>query len=464
MGEPCHVLLIDPPWLGEGARWWDRAGSAMPGLALPCLAAWLERGGHSARILDCQALGLTLAELPALLAREREPQLVGITTMTPIVPNALAIAGMCRRVFPDAMVVMGGAHASVLPEELLEDEHVDFAVRGEGERTLGELAEGRAPAEIVGLSYREESGIRHNPDRPLIDELDELPLPAYHLLPLERYRPGLGTYRQLPATSMLTTRGCASNCEYCFKLFGRRMRRRSSTRVVEDIRQLKSRFGIRQIQFYDDSFTAHRRALREFCQEMTAAQLEVSWTCYGRVDGADAELLALMARAGCHQICYGIESGDAATLASIGKRIQLDQVRRVVRWTRAAGIEPRGTFMFGNRGETKASMERTLQLALSLDLDVALFSVATPYPGTELFRWAEKGGHLLTRDWAQYDRAHAVLRLPSAAPEVVWAYHRRAYRRFYLRPRFLARRALRLRSRRQLKEAFQVFRGVFGYR
>ena len=171
-----------------------------------------------------------------------------------------------------------------------------------------------------------------------------------------------------------------------------------------------------------------------------------------------------MASAGCHQICLGVESGDPGTLTTIDKHIEAEQVRRAVRLTREAGIEPRGTFMFGNQGETAASMQATLDLALELDLDVALFSVATAYPGTEFFRWAEAEGHLVTRDWALYDRNSTTVRLPTVDPEVVWDFHRRGYREFYLRPGFVLRRCLRLKNLRHLQDAARVLTEVARYR
>ncbi len=460
MPTPRRVLLIDPPYLGDNIHWWDRVGSHMPGLGLPTIAAWLERRGHQVGIIDGHAEGLELARPQQALARMGRPDWIGVTAMTPVVPQALSLVRSCRRLFPDTPIVMGGAHATVMAEDLLRHREVDAVVRGEGEETMAELVEGAAFEGIAGLSWRRGGAVVHNPDRPLLQDLDALPSPAWHLLPMERYRPGLGTYRQLPAMSLMSGRGCPNRCTYCFNIFGQRVRRQSAERVIQEIHRLHRDHGVRQIQFYDDTFTLKRSWLEAFCEGLVRELPQISWTCYGRVDRVDADSLALMARAGCHQICFGVESGDPEILAAIDKRIGPDQVRRAVRLTRAAGIEPRGTFMFGNQGETEASMQRTTNLALELDLDVALFSVATAYPGTAFHRWALEHGHLVTEDWARFDRNSTTVRLPTVAPGTVWAFHTRAYRRFYLRPRFLARRGLRLRNLRHMADAAKVLAAV----
>ncbi len=458
-----RVLLIDPPYLGDNTHWWDRVGSQMPGLGLPILAAWLQRRGHRVRLLDGHAEGLSLSRPDAHLRAER-PDLVGISAMTPVVPHALELAAACRRIHPGVPIVMGGAHASVMPDDLLGCPDIDYVVRGEGEHTLTELVEGEDPAGIAGLSWRSDGQVQHNPDRTLLADLDELPSPAWHLLPMQRYRPGLGTYRQLPAMSLLSGRGCPSRCTYCFNLFGRSVRRQSPGRVVQEIRRLRTEFGVRQVQFYDDTFTLQRSWLQAFCERLRRELPEITWTCYGRVDTVEADVLGWMSAAGCHQICFGVESGDPTVLGSIDKRIEPDQVRRAVRLTRQAGIGPRGTFMFGNRHDTPASMQRTLQLALELDLDVALFSVATAYPGTAFFDWARAEGRLTTTDWGRYDRNSTTVHLPGADPQEVWGFHRQAYRRFYLRPRMVLRHGRRMARPRQLLDAARVLAAVAGYR
>ncbi|MBN1336052.1 MAG: cobalamin-dependent protein [Deltaproteobacteria bacterium] len=458
-----NVLLIDPPYLGRNVHWWDHVGSHMPGLGLPSLAAWLEHRGHRVYIVDGHVERMDVHTPERLLARFR-PDLVGITAMTPVVPAALAVARACRRLFPGVPIVLGGAHPTVLPEDVLAHSEVDFVVRGEGEVTLAELVEGSDPATLAGLSWRAVDGIVHNPDRPLLPDLDALPSPAWHLLPLSRYRPGLGTYRKLPAVSLMTARGCPNRCTYCFNLFGHQVRRQTPTRVVEEVRRLRAVHGIRQIQFYDDTFTLRKDWVLELCGRFAREVPDVAWTCYGRVDTVDADMLDSMARAGCHQICFGVESGDPEVLRTVEKHITIDQVRTAVRLAREAGIRPRGTFMIGNQGETPASMQRTIDLALSLDIDVALFSVATPYPGTAFYRWAEAEGRLVTRDWGQYDRNSTTVRLAGADPETVWAFHRAAYRAFYLRPKFVLRYGLQLRHLRHLWDGFRVLAAVGTYR
>jgi len=441
---PVDVLLIDPPTRGRRAPPWERAGTRMPSLGLAQIAAVLEAAGVRVAILDCDAEDLTAAGLRDRLAAMGRVPSVGITATTSTIGGALAAAVATRATMPSARVVLGGVHPTVMPADVLADRSVDLVVRGEGEQTLLELVEGVAVADVAGVSWRDDGCVVHNPDRPHIADLDTLPLPAYHLFPLHRYRPGLGTARRFPALSMVATRGCPGRCTYCFRTFGDTLRLRSMDRILDDIEALQARYGVRQIQFFDDTFTASRRRITDFCAGLRQRGIRLSWACYARADTVDEALLRQMGAAGCHQICFGIESGDADVLQAIHKRIRIPRVRQVVAWTRAAGIQARGTFMLGNPGETPASMQRTLDTALSLDLDLALFNIATPYPGTELYSWASEHGYLRTCDWSLYDRAHMIMDLPTVDAALVERALPRAYRRFYGRPRFLASRAPRL--------------------
>lgn len=447
---PLDVLLVDPctrsgtrqPWVLQP---WTRAGTRMPSLGLAQIAAWLEEHGVRVGVIDAEVEGLSDAALQARLATRGAPAWVGITATTSTIGAALRTAATCRRALPGVRIVLGGVHPTARPDEVLAHPAVDVVVRGEGEQTMLALAQGAPWAEVSGLSWRRADGaVVHNPDRPHLPDLDRLPLPAYHLFPLHRYRPGLGTARRFPALSMVATRGCPGRCTYCFRTFGDTLRMRSMDRLLDDAAALQSRYGIRQLQFFDDTFTASRRRIVDFCDGLQARGLRLSWACYARVDTVDRALLTRMADAGCHQVCYGVESGDPAILRSIDKRISLQRVRQVVAWTRQAGIQARGTFMLGHVGDTPASIERTVQASLDLDLDLALYNISTPYPGTALFEQAREQGLLRTLDWSLYDRAHMVLDLPTVSGAHVERELGRAWRRFYGRPRYLATRAPRL--------------------
>jgi radical SAM superfamily enzyme YgiQ (UPF0313 family) len=298
----------------------------------------------------------------------------------------------------------------------------------------------------------------------MVEDLDSLPFPAYHLFPMEHYRPALGLYRRLPAVGMITSRGCPYECTFCATQgqWGRRTRLRSAENIVEEIRMLQTDFGIREVFFYDDTFTVSKERVQNICEQLLKGGIDLSWTCMSRVNTIDMELLRLMKRAGCHHILYGIESGDNTILDNIKKRIDLEQAYSAVAMTQKAGIAARASFMFGNQGETEETMQRTLDYAIKLDPDFAFFNVATPYPGTAMYDWALENGYLKTHEWDLYDASHSVVELPTVTAEAVERFQKHAMRRFYLRPGYLSRRLIRIRSWEEAKVAAKAFAAVVG--
>lgn len=435
------VLLINPPWNIDTASVWAVINPSYPSLGLLYIAGVLMRSGHDVSIIDARALQLTVDTLRNKL-RELgyAPDFIGITATTRIIDNALVCAKICREIFSQTRIVLGGVHPTLRPEEVLSNDFVDYVVRDEGEFTMDELAAGKPLEEIMGLSYKTPAGIMHNARRPFLDDLDILPMLPTHLLPMERYHPALGAYKRLPAFGLLTTRGCPGRCTYCYQNFGPKFRYHSARRLVEQIRALQKNHGIREISFYDDTFTVVRRNVMEFCRLAVEEKLGISWSCFSRVDCVDLEILKMLKAAGCHQIMYGVESADPQILLNINKRIDLNRVREAVKMTREAGINCRLAFMFGNPGETEETMEKTMQCAIEMDSDVAIFNIATPYPGTAMYDWAKQGGYLKTEDWTQYNFSQSVMELPTVSSIKVEEYYKQAFRRFYFRPKYLIRR------------------------
>lgn len=455
-----RTLLVNPPWIRRQGNIWLDIASVMPPLGLAWLAAQLERAGHEVLVLDAHAERLDLELIATRLHVLGPFDLVGITATTSLIGNALAIARLAKAEHPTSRVVLGGVHPTVLPEEVLAEPAVDIVVRGEGEMTLLDIVEGKDLPEIAGISFRDGSRFVHNPDRELVPNLDELAPPAYHLLPMDRYYPAAGAYRRLPAVSMLATRGCPGRCTFCYRLFGKRIRVRSGRRMAEEAKNLQDRFGIREICFYDDTFTAFRKEVLAFLDGLKELGVDLTWSCFSRVDAVDEDLLRRMKASGCHQIMYGVESADPEILKNIGKRITPDLVERAVRMTQQAGIDVRAAFMIGNPGETSESLETTFRFALRLNPDLVVFNIATPFPGTEMHRWAEEHGCLTTSDWQQYDFSRPILDLPTVSQHVLADFYKTAYRRFYLRPSYIARRLGKIRSWADLVQTWRGVRAV----
>lgn len=460
------VLLINPPWeqLSEDVRAKARVENLMPSLGLGYIAAMLERNGLEVQILDANAEGISPAKLAQyLLQRGWQPKHIGITATSHTIATALAMAMACKEALPKYVVTLGGVHPTVLPEETLTCDAVDFVVRGEGEFSYLELVTGRKIEDIGGLSYKRDGRQFHNPSRASMAKLDELPFPAFHLMPMHKYHPTLGTYRQLPAMGVIGSRGCPFNCTYCASpaFWGKTVRFRSAGNIFEEISLLVKNYQIKEIQLLDDTFTVAKGRLEELCELLSKADFRITWSCNSRVDIADDELLKLMKAAGCHSISYGIESADEEMLERIKKRISLDQARKAIALTKKNKITCRTSFMFGNPGETRETMQKTTQFAIETMPDFVVFNIIRPYPGTEVYKWACEMGGLMREKWYMAPESGPIMRLPDLSRQDLVNAQSQAMRRFYLRPRYALSRVSRLHSLKDIQMYMEGFVGIF---
>ncbi|MDD4900806.1 MAG: radical SAM protein [Patescibacteria group bacterium] len=461
------ILLINPPWvIGEDKNLWKQVGSCWPSLGLAYIAAVLLRAGCSVKCVDCSAERFTVNDtIEALKKYQENFDFIGLTATTPLINNALAIARAIRKIFPKAKIIFGGVHPSVLPDEVMARPEVDFVVVDEGEETMKELVQGGDLKSILGLCYKENGQIIKNKPRPLLKNLDDIPPPAYHLLPMDKYYPALGSFKRLPAMILFATRGCPGRCTYCHRAFRGIVRKRSARSILSEIKILQLNYGIREVAFYDDTFTLFKDVVKEFCETIIKEKIDIAWTCFTRVDCVDEAMLILMKQAGCHLILFGVESADEQILRNIKKNISLEQVKKIVRLSRAIGIETRASFMFGNQGETEETIKKTIDFSLKLDPDEVQFNIATAYPGTEFFNWAKEKGYIKNFNWDDYSMSNVVLELPNLSKEKLQYYYGLAHRRFYLRPKIILRRLGRVRTYEQLKQeiwgALMIFNFIF---
>ncbi|MBN2056828.1 cobalamin-dependent protein [bacterium] len=458
------LLLINPPWIRRQGNIWAEVGSCSPPLGLAYLAAYIMHHGHTCAILDMEAERLLPERLPERLRDVPRPRAVGISVTTSTFYAARDIVTRLREIEPAALYIAGGVHPTVRPEESLDGLGVDVVVRGEGEKPLLALLRGEPAATVPGTGSRLDGVLRMPPPGPFFPNLDEVPPPAYELLPMHAYHPALGSYRRLPAASMVVSRGCPGRCTFCFGgLLGQRWRFFSATRILADIQRLVTDYGIKEISFYDDTFTANP-GIREVCEGIIRNDLDVSWVCFARVDTIDLELLRLMKKAGCHQIMFGLESADRAILRAIRKRFDPEMVVQAVKLSKQAGLDVRLAIMFGNPGETTATIERTIAFVKRLNPDILIANITTPYPGTEMFNWAKEHGCLRTENWDEYTLSQCVMELPTIASSDVEAAYAGVYRRFYLRPSYLLRRLARLRSPAAVQLHYQSLKAVLAMR
>jgi anaerobic magnesium-protoporphyrin IX monomethyl ester cyclase len=443
-GRTMTVLLINPS-MGDyyqGAKV-KAAITLSPPLNLALLGAQLKLAGHRVVALDMEAE--PEADVAALLRRV-QPDLVGITFRTPLFPQAKALALQVRAQCPAAMIVAGGVHASTRPQACLDRAPFDVVVRGEGDHTIVELAQGLPFESIQGISWR--GG--ETPARPLIADLDTLPFPAWELFDLSLYQTPSLVAREVPVADLESSRGCRAQCIYCTKgVFGSAYRTKSPLRMVDEIEHAKAH-GFKAFNFVDDSFTTVTSRAIAVCQELLRRELRMPWTCTNglRVGNVNEEFFRLARKSGCWLVAFGFESGSDEVLKRIKKGATVAQARRAVVWARKYDFTILGYFMVGLPGETGATIRETAEFAASLDVDFAKFSITMPLPGTPLYTsWSAQ-----IKDQEQTDFSiHRSGGRFYTHPDFSWAeledHTRRAYRTFYGRPTYVAKRLARsLRS------------------
>jgi len=459
------VFLINPPWerREQDVRKKLKVESCLPSLGLGYIAAMLEKNGISVAILDATVEGVDIGNFINYLRKlKSRPEYIGITATTTEINMALEVAQICKKILPESKTVLGGVHPTVMPKETLTNKNVDFVIRGEGEFSFLELVQGNNIANILGLSYKVNGRQVHNLPRDRIKDLDNLPFPAFHLMPIEKYHPPLGLYKRLPAVNIITARGCPNRCTYCatHTIWSNKLYCRSVENIIEEIKYLAKIFGIKEISISDDTFTISKERVMQFCDKLLSEDIDLTWSCNSRVEKIDEEALRLMKKAGCHHICYGIESADEEILKNINKNISLNKAKELLKLTKKIGITCRASFMFGNPGETSETMKKTLDFAISTNPDFAVFNVTTPYPGTPMYKWAKDNGYLMDENWETYHGSKAHIKLPTIEPENIEQFQKHSFKKFYFRIRYIISRILKTRTIYDLQMNIQAFRSV----
>lgn len=402
-----RVLLINP--------FYPISETPSPPLGLAYLAGALEQAGARVKILDYVVYPYRRNALEAVL-NEFKPHVAGATAVSMTFDHARRVLSDVKGIDPDILTVMGGPHVTFCAQETLETfTDLDAVVIGEGEETLVELINALETARnldtVSGIAYRAGSKVTTTSKRKRIKNLDALPFPARHLLPLGRYRT-LG----MPI-SMTTSRGCPYKCIFCVgrKMGGSRVRYHSAERVATELQYLAD-LKFHQINIADDLFTANDDHCLAICEEILKRKLEINWTSFTRVDTVSEKLLSEMKAAGCTAVSFGIESANPAILKTIKKGISVEQVRNAVRICRRVGIRPYASFLLGLPGETPQTIKETVEFATNLQQEGLAygFHILAPFPGTEVRAQSDRFGiRILTDDWSRYDANRAVIETES---------------------------------------------------
>jgi len=439
-----RVLLIAPPSRQLAYAGLKKASIARvhPPLSLASLAARV-RGRGTVRILDLNVAPAPQQALAGVLESYR-PTHVGVSGVTPLYPYMLETLRTVKRFDPATITIAGGPFVSARPEEVVTAAEVDVAVIGEGEETFAELLE-RPLAEVRGICHRVDGKPLRTDPRPVIEDLDDLPMPAWDLFDLGHYHAPVAVERHPPGALCETTRGCPHNCVWCSKIpFGSKFRVKSPQRVVDEFVHMR-RAGFGEAHVEDDGFSEDIGHAKEVCRALIAARIDLPFNLLNgiRVDRFDDELAGLLAAAGCYQCGFGIETGSDDVRSEAGKRVTGDEIRRALGIARRHGLETMGYFIMGLPDETEATLQATIEFMCSLPLDYAKVSTFVPYPGSRAFAELEQTGRILTHDWGRYlhhDLEHDIFRHNVLTKAMLAGYYRTAYRRFYLRPSYMLRR------------------------
>ncbi len=369
-----RVLLINTPMSLT-----DTVYEYAEPLGVLYIGSYLSERGHDVRIKDYSVDRYDKTKLRELI-NNFSPEIVGISFMSASYNSANVLINNIRGIKPDIPIVVGGYHATAMPELTLKDMNVDVVVRGEGEITFWELAEvidSKDRLESVkGISYRGGESIVHTPDRELVENLNELPPPKRELLHESKY----------PRFNIISSRGCPFHCIYCDRSISKgKIRFRSPENLIDEIKSNIKKFGNRPILFVDDHFFINKRRLFKFFDLLEKGNISIKWVCQSRVDSVSPEVLHRAKKAGCIQIMYGVETGDPDELEYINKQTTLEQAENAINWTKKAGITARANFMLGFPISGRSNIENTIRFAKKIMPDLVRFFIVKPFPNTTLW-------------------------------------------------------------------------------
>ncbi|RJP28054.1 MAG: radical SAM protein [Candidatus Omnitrophota bacterium] len=429
-----------------------------PPVGLAYIAALLESRGYNCQIIDAQIMGLSSHEL--LREIRIQPDLIGISSSIVTYPAALDTAKVLKEAFKGTPVIFGGPHPSSIPEKALQNDCVDAVAVGEAEATMLEIARRFKDGEhlfsgIEGVIYKNNGEVVTNSPRKLIEDLDALPFPAYHLLPgFKLYK---SRARKSPVAPLLTNRGCPYQCTFCNKdIFQRRIRSRSPENVIKEIDWLVNKFSVKQIDILDDNFNFDLNHAKQILDLIIDRDYSLAINMQNgiRADNVDPQLLDKMKKAGVFKIGFGIETADPQVQRKIKKVLDLDKIIGITRQAQEKGIIVYANFIIGLVGDSQESMQRTIDYAVRLSPDIANFMIALPLPGTELYKEIEEKGKFLVNVDGGVEKGfygnQVFYEIGSLNKDMVLKYYRKAYRDFYIRPGRWARLIRSIRSVNEL--------------
>jgi radical SAM superfamily enzyme YgiQ (UPF0313 family) len=457
------MLFTSPAGLAKGSV--KKPSFGIQPLGILYLASYLKERAdfdYEIKVVDAYTSGNTAEDIRKVIA-DFKPHIIGVSAVTILIYDAQHICSIAKGIDRNIMTVIGGPHATSVPSDVANHPDTDVVVTGEGEDTFFQLcraiSRGGNWHALPGIAYKRGLDIVVNGPAQPINYLDTIPFPDLSMLPdLKQYNPMPHWGKSGSFSTMITSRGCPYDCSYCSVTSnqGRKYRHRSAFNIINELEVLHRSFHVTSVSFRDGTFTTIRQRVMDFCRLLKERALDVSWSCNVRANELDLELLKTMKDAGCSFIFFGIEQGNASLLLK-HKKYRKDQVINAVHMARLAGIDVMGYFMLGMPEEDMSTIQETIRFSTSLPLNSAVFTVLTPYPGTETYRYCRENGLLKEASWDQYDaREKIVWEHPNLTEQQLMSMMKKAYRDFYLRPTVIKDRLKKIKNFRELFNHFKI--------
>ena len=469
------ILLINPPRfneiIGNNPSIIEEERGYNPPLGLLYIASYIQKHTeHEISIIDSQVERLDYNSLKLKIESEK-PDLVGITAMTMTLVDVIKTTGIVKQVDDTIKIVLGGPHVNLFPNETIKIGSVDYLVLGEGEEVFNDLVaaidSNSEMEKISGIVFKNNGHVVSTGPRSHIKNLDDLPFPARHLVPYEKYNSLL--FKGRVVTTIFTSRGCPFRCSFCDRPhLGKVFRSRSAQNVVDEM-EACVQLGIHEFLFYDDTFTVNKQRVIDICNEIVKRRLNVSWDIRARVDTVDEEIIIHLKKAGCQGIHYGIEAGTEKVLKILNKGITINQARGIFNLTRKYKIPILAYFMIGNPQETLDDIHTTFKVMKSLKPDYMHMTILTPFPGTKIYYDGLAEGIIKKDYWKEFA---ANPRSDFVPPHWDELFSRdelndllvRGYRSFYLNPLYVLKRIQQVRSLGEFKKKAVAGLKVFNMR
>jgi radical SAM superfamily enzyme YgiQ (UPF0313 family) len=445
------ILLVNPSQSGVYGK---MNPPDYPPMGLGYIGAVLEKQGHFVRIIDIEADKIKISSFVNHLYNY---DIIGLTATTPTFKSAEFICKLAKE-NSKAVTVLGGIHATIVPEECAKSKFIDYVVRGEGEETIVELVNGldknKDIKKINGISFKINGRIISTPHRDLIKDLDSIPFPARHLFNHQKYNYPDSLLN--PAMPIITSRGCPHGCTYCCTklIFSRRVRFRSAKNVVDEIEFLIKNYNVKEIHFWDDNFTLNKQRVFEIRDELKRRNIKLAFAFPNglRVDQVDEEILKCLKEMGVYSMAFGVESGNQLILNNVKKGTTISQIELAYALAKKIGFETWGFFMLGLPGETEETINETIKFAKKINPDIAKFHILKPFPGTEVFEQLKEKGLITNFNYSDYGiHTMPVHKLPCLSEDDLLKWSKIAYKKFYLRPSKIIQQILRIKSIERLK-------------